>query len=144
MKKVLMILSFLFSIGMTISLNAQAEKGAKIEFVKLTHDYGNIKQGANGLCTFQFTNTGNEDLIIVEAKKSCGCTVPSWPKEPIPPGGKGVIEVRYDTNRTGGIAKNVTIISNAINAQTQVLRIKGNIAAAGVDDEKVKTENPTY
>ncbi|MDC1186581.1 DUF1573 domain-containing protein [Crocinitomicaceae bacterium] len=144
MKKVLMILSFLFSIGMTSSLNAQAEKGAKIEFVKLTHDYGNIKQGANGLCTFQFTNTGNEDLIIVEAKKSCGCTVPSWPKEPIPPGGKGVIEVRYDTNRTGGIAKNVTIISNAINAQTQVLRIKGNIAAAGVDDEKVKTENPTY
>ena len=144
MKKVLMILSFLFSIGMTSSLNAQAEKGAKIEFVKLTHDYGNIKQGANGLCTFQFTNTGNEDLIIVEAKESCGCTVPSWPKEPIPPGGKGVIEVRYDTNRTGGIAKNVTIISNAINAQTQVLRIKGNIAAAGVDDEKVKTENPTY
>ncbi len=144
MKKVLMILSFLFSIGMTSSLNAQAEKGAKIEFVKLTHDYGNIKQGANGLCTFQFTNTGNEDLIIVEAKKSCGCTVPSWPKEPIPPGGKGVIEVRYDTNRTGGIAKNVTIISNAINAQTQVLRIKGNIAAEGVDDEKVKTENPTY
>ena len=139
-----MILSFLFSIGMTSSLNAQVEKGAKIEFVKLTYDYGNIKQGANGLCTFQFTNTGNEDLIIVEAKKSCGCTVPSWPKEPIPPGGKGVIEVRYDTNRTGGIAKNVTIISNAINAQTQVLRIKGNIAAAGVDDEKVKTENPTY
>lgn len=139
-----MILSFLFSIGMTNSLNAQVEKGAKIEFVKLTHDYGNIKQGANGLCTFQFSNTGNEDLIIVDAKKSCGCAVPSWLKELILPGGKGVIEVRYNTKRTGGIAKNVIIISNAINAPTKELRIKGTVASEPVDGEKVKTDNPTY
>lgn len=144
MKNVLLILSFLFSIGLTNFVNAQLEKGAKIEFAKETHDYGNIKQGANGLCTFQFTNTGTEDLIIVEAKKSCGCTVPSWPKEPIPPGGKGVIEVRYDTERTGVIAKNVTIISNAINAPTQELRIKGTVEGLPVDSEKVKKENPTY
>ena len=113
------------------SVNAQVESGAKIDFVKETHDYGTIKYGADGSCTFEFKNVGNAPLIISNAKGSCGCTVPSWPKEPIAPGAKGSIKVQYDTKRPGPINKSVTITSNAVNGgDGTVIRIKGNVLPA--------------
>lgn len=114
----------------TNDLVAQIESGAKIEFMKETHDYGTIKYGADGSCIFEFKNTGNEPLIISNAKGSCGCTVPEWPKEPIAPGEKGKITVKYDTKRPGAINKSVTITSNASNEPTKVIRIKGNVLPA--------------
>lgn len=111
-------------------VKAQPESGAKIEFEKEVHDYGNLKYGANGQCTFEFKNTGNAPLIISKAVGSCGCTVPSWPKEPIAPGAKGEITVKYDTKRPGSIAKSVTITSNAINDPNKVIRIKGTVGPA--------------
>ena len=120
---------FIAVLGMN-TLNAQIEKGAKIEFSKETHDYGNIKYGGDPLCTFEFKNTGDEPLIISNAKGSCGCTVPEWPKEPIAPGASGSIRVKYDTNRPGPINKNVTITSNAINEPNKVIRIKGEVGPA--------------
>ena len=114
----------------TNNLVAQIESGAKIEFSKETHDYGTIKYGADGSCVFEFKNTGNEPLIISNAKGSCGCTVPEWPKEPIAPGEKGKITVKYDTKRPGAINKSVTITSNASNEPTKVIRIKGNVLPA--------------
>jgi hypothetical protein len=128
MKKV--ILSFLIalvSIAYTNVASAQIETGAKIEFKKETHDYGTVKFGENGDCTFEFKNTGNEPLIISNAKGSCGCTVPDWPKEPIAPGETGKITVHYDTQRAGAINKSVTINSNAVNEPIKVIRIKGNV-----------------
>lgn len=111
--------------------NAQVESGAKIDFIKETHDYGTIKYGADGSCTFEFKNIGNAPLIISNAKGSCGCTVPSWPKEPIAPGAKGSIKVQYDTKRPGPINKSVTITSNAVNgSEGTVIRIKGNVLPA--------------
>ena len=109
---------------------AQVESGPKIEFTKETHDYGTIKYGADGTCTFEFKNTGNAPLIISNAKGSCGCTVPEWPKEPIAPGAKAKITVKYDTKRPGAINKSVTITSNAENEPTKVIRIKGNVLPA--------------
>lgn len=109
------------------AVSAQIENGAKIEFKKETHDYGTVKHGDNGDCTFEFKNTGNEPLIISNAKGSCGCTVPDWPKEPIAPGETGKIVVHYDTTRPGQINKSVTINSNAINEPVKVIRIKGNV-----------------
>ena len=79
-------------------------------------------------CEFVFTNTGKEPLIISKAKGSCGCTVPSWPKEPIMSGESGVIQVNYDEKRVGAFNKSITINSNAKNA-TQILKIKGKIIA---------------
>ncbi len=67
---------------------------------------------------------------LTYTKGSCGCTVPEWPKEPIAPGAKGVIRVKYDTNRPGPINKNVTITSNAINEPNKVIRIKGEVGPA--------------
>src|SRR4051812_4643232 len=55
----------------------------EISFENEIHDYGTIKQGANGACEFKFKNTGKEPLVISNARGSCGCTVPTWPKEPI-------------------------------------------------------------
>lgn len=130
MKKVLfsMLMMFVAAVA-TNSVMAQevAQDGAMIEFEKEVHDYGTIKNGADGTCTFDFKNTGNQPLIISNAKGSCGCTVPSWPKEPINPGQTATITVKYDTKRTGAINKSVTITSNAVNEPTKVLRIKGNV-----------------
>ena len=130
MKSLILSIAFVATAIFTSQVSAQIENGAKIDFNKEVHDYGNIKNGANGTCTFEFTNTGNAPLIISKAQGSCGCTVPSWPKEPIAPGAKGVISVKYDTKRAGAINKNVTITSNAINEPAKVIRIKGNVAPA--------------
>lgn len=91
-------------------------------------DYGTIEQASDGVREFKFKNTGKEPLIISNATGSCGCTVPTWPKEPIAPGVSAVISVKYDTKRLGAINKTVTVTSNATEA-TKVLRIKGNIVA---------------
>jgi hypothetical protein len=119
-------LSIMFVAVAMISNEAKAQ--AKMDFKKEVHDYGNIKNGANGTCIFEFTNTGNAPLIISNAAGSCGCTVPTWPKEPIAPGAKGEITVKYDTKRTGEFTKTVTLTSNGTEA-SKVLTIKGNVAA---------------
>lgn len=119
-------LSIMFVAVAMISNEVKAQ--AKMDFKKEVHDYGNIKNGANGTCTFEFTNTGNAPLIISNAAGSCGCTVPTWPKEPIAPGAKGEITVKYDTKRTGEFTKTVTLTSNS-SEPNKVLTIKGNVAA---------------
>ena len=104
-----------------------SENGAEIEFENLVHDYGDVPYNGNGECEFRFTNTGNEPLIIQKPKSSCGCTVPSWPKEPILPGQSDVIKVTYKTTKVGPINKSVTVTSNAKVNSTVVLRIKGRV-----------------
>jgi hypothetical protein len=105
---------------------------ADIKMDKLTHDYGNIKQGDNGECVFKFTNNGKEPLVITSCMGSCGCTVPQCPTAPILPGKSGEIKVKYDTNRVGGIYKTVTVNSNAKSGVT-TLTIKGNVEAKPVE-----------
>ena len=138
--------SLLVVLGFTAFTNnavAQIDNGAKIDFAKETHDYETLKYGADGTCTFEFKNTGNEPLIISNAKGSCGCTVPVWPKEPIAPGAKGVITVKYDTKRPGAINKMVTITSNAVNEPNQIIRIKGNVLPAPEDGTPVNNSGPS-
>lgn len=120
-----------FAFGSAYAQDAKpVEGGPQISVDKDVHDYGTIKQGANGTCEFNITNTGSEPLIISRAKGSCGCTVPDWPKEPILPGESAIMSVRYDTKRVGPINKSVTITSNATNAATKVVRIKGKVLAS--------------
>ena len=97
----------------------------EITFETQKIDYGTITQGANGERYFSFTNTGDAPLVIQNAQKSRGCTVPSWPKEPILPGEKAEIKVKYDTNRIGSFAKYVTITSNDPKNPTLRLNITG-------------------
>lgn len=128
MKKSILSLLMLLVAGMTSTLMAQeVRQGAIIEFEKDVHDYGEVPHMGNGTYSFIFKNTGTEPLVISNAKGSCGCTVPSWPKEPIAPGKSAKIDVTYDTKRVGPISKSVTITSNAENTPVKVLRIQGTV-----------------
>ena len=149
MKKIL--LSFSVAALTIFSIQAQETKtdapvivnpnAAVITFETDVIDYGTIEQCADGVREFKFKNTGKEPLIISNATGSCGCTVPTWSKEPILPGKSGVISVKYDTKRLGAINKSVTVTSNATEA-TKVLRIKGDIIAPKTSPVKEGATGP--
>jgi len=104
------------------------ENPTEITFERDLHDFGEIIQGENVSTEFKFTNTGKNDLIITDAHGSCGCTVPEWPKEPIPPGGSGAIKVAFNSaNRSSVFNKTVTVTTNTIPSSTSKLIIKGTI-----------------
>ena len=90
-----------------IAAPAAKLKGAVAQFDKTEFDYGKIEKGSDPLRKFVFKNVGDEPLVISNAQGSCGCTVPTWPKEPIMPGQTATIDVRYDTQRTGPFSKHV-------------------------------------
>ncbi len=84
-----------------------------IKFDELEHNFGKIIVGEVVTWTVQFENTGKSDLIIHKAKASCGCTVPKWTNEPVEPGEKGSMDVRFDSGgRHGAVSKNVTVYAN--------------------------------
>ncbi|MFC6876321.1 DUF1573 domain-containing protein [Flavobacterium myungsuense] len=107
-------------------------EGAGMLFENETIDYGTIPHNADGNREFVFINNGSKPLIITNATGSCGCTVPTSPKEPIAPGAKGKIGVKYATDRVGAFTKTVTVSSNAEGQATKTLTIKGTVLA----DEK--------
>lgn len=138
-----MVALFLATFGVKAQ-NAHSNKKAKvpeITFESLEHDYGNIYKGDNGVCEFKFKNTGKSPLVITNARSSCGCTVPEWPREEIAPGKTGVIKVKYDTKRLGTISKSITIESNAINNNV-VLHIKGHIAEQPAEAAPENSQSP--
>lgn len=119
-------------------LQEKEVNGPKIKFNKTTHNYGEIYTGSDGKCVFEFTNTGNEPLILTKPRSSCGCTVPTWPREPILPGESNKIVVTYNTHHNGSFNKTVTVYSNAVNNKNVVLRIKGKVVPKPKDDLPVK------
>jgi hypothetical protein len=105
-------------------------EGAGMVFETETIDYGTIPADSDGTRKFVFTNNGNKPLIISNTQGSCGCTVPTTPKEPIAPGAKGEIGVHYATDRAGqAFTKTVTVTSNAEGQPSKVLTIKGTVLA---------------
>ncbi len=100
-----------------------------ITFDEDTYDFGEVMEGEKVVHVYKFKNTGKEPLVISNAKGSCGCTVPEWPREPIPVGGSGEIRVQFDSKGKGKVgggpqAKKVTITANTDPANT-FLNIKG-------------------
>lgn len=104
-------------------------KSPKIEFKKTTHDFGVISENGGPVThEFTFTNKGNAPLIIVSAKATCGCTQPSYPKEPIKPGESGVIKVTYNpAGRPGPFNKQIAIRTNDKRDPKSTVRIKGEV-----------------
>ena len=114
----------------TIKTTLPKVEGAGMVFQSETIDYGSVAANSDGKREFTFTNNGNKPLIITNAQGSCGCTVPTYSKEPIAPGAKGVISVKYDTSRAGQpFTKTVTITSNAAGIPSKTLTIKGTVLA---------------
>ena len=100
---------------------------AKMDFESTEWDFGEIDQGDAVDYAFKFINSGTDPLIITNAKGSCGCTVPEWPREPVAPGATGVINVKYNSKgKKGKQNKRVTLTTNMVPSQ-QVLIVKGQV-----------------
>lgn len=92
----------------------------KLVFDKEVHDFGTIEQGTNVEHTFTFTNTGKAPLVITNATSSCGCTVPTWTKEPIAPGETGEMVVKFNGSGQNQVTKTVNITANTEAGQEQI------------------------
>ena len=112
-----------------VAVSALAEvKFAEATFEVKSHDFGTIKEADGPVsCTFEFINTGDKPLLIIDATASCGCTRPEFPTKPIKPGKKGKIKVTYSPiGRPGAFKKTVKIKTNGKERNT-TLRIEGTV-----------------
>ncbi len=130
MKQVILLL-VIVSTAISIKAQSALEKSdasiAEIQFMENTFNFGEILQGEIVQNVFEFENTGTEPLIITNVKGSCGCTVPSWPKEPILPGEKASLLVEFNSaSKKGMQSKRVTITANTEPVNTY-LTLKGKI-----------------
>lgn len=127
MKYFLILVSFLLFTKISY---AQKQDSVAIKFEKDTHDFGDITQGQVVENVFMFTNTGIKPLVISNVITSCGCTAPTWPKDPIPPKGKAEIKIVFNsTGKTGKQNKVISIMSNAAGS-AQHLTITANVLPA--------------
>lgn len=108
--------------------NQTKVNGPVATYDKTTYEFGDLIQGTPGIATFTLTNDGNEPLIIASAKASCGCTSPSYSKDPILPGKSITISVIYNAAAMGVFLKTVSVITNAA-SQPVILQIKGKVGA---------------
>jgi len=110
-----------------------AERDAKVgefptmKFEEVEHDFGTINEGDIVRHTFKFTNEGKTPLVITNAKGSCGCTVPSYPKEPIAPGATSEMVVKFNSNgKPNQQTKTVTVTANT-ETGTEKIKIKASV-----------------
>jgi hypothetical protein len=109
----------------------QADTAPKAEYAvasvdNLVHDFGKIKQNVPVTHEFTVVNKGKVPMIITNAQPSCGCTVPSWTKEPIPPGGSGMVKATFNAAAPGTFDKSVTVTAN-VEGGIIMLRIRGEV-----------------
>jgi hypothetical protein len=119
--------SILFICLLALSFSAMSQKSV-ISFDAKYHDFGKVNE-EDGKITyvFEFTNKGNAPLVVNKVQTSCGCTTPSWTKEPVEPGKKGSITVIYNpSGRPGTFTKTITVYSNATDEQVDLI-IKGEV-----------------
>ncbi|MFT4601720.1 MAG: hypothetical protein ACI857_001903 [Arenicella sp.] len=138
MKNGMIILALLFmSFSCTSNSEANAEERrtdyaefidnpTEMSFEEMDYDFGEVTEGKQVKYTFKFKNTGDQNLILINVKGSCGCTVPEeWPKNPIAPGETGEIKVSFDSQgRVGNVRKNVRVEANT-NPSLNILTITG-------------------
>ncbi len=117
-----------------VAVAAERDESAKqvpvMEFEKSEHDFGTIEQGTPQETIFTFTNTGNAPLVITNATSSCGCTVPNPPKEPIAPGEKGELVVKFNGSGQNQVTKTITVVANTAKG-SELLRIKAFVNPKG-------------
>ena len=121
--------------------NAQSQQNVSnspvMTFDKQSHDFGNVNEGDIVTTTFSFTNTGKGDLIIVDARGSCGCTVPQYPKnQPIAPGGSGEIVVSFDSNNKPNLQQKAVTISANTESGREMLRIKAMVSPDPIKEQQ--------
>lgn len=116
--------------GKTTQVEKKAS-GAQFKFKDGdTYDFGKVKSGPDVFHEFSFVNTGDQPLIIQDAKSGCSCITLSWPKQPILPGGRGTIKVGFHTGKTGPFNKEVFVYSNAVlqpGQKVYTIDVKGTV-----------------
>lgn len=132
MKKIFLLICFL-----TAGFFAFSQ--AEMTFTVTEHEFGNIAYNGDASYVFEYTNSGNQPLIILDVTTSCGCTTPTYTKEPLKPGQKGQITVEYDSTREGSFNKTITITSTAKNSPV-LLTISGEVEMIQARDQ-IKTLN---
>ena len=128
MKKIVLV-ALMMVCGLTM---AMAQKPAEVQFDKTTHNFGTFSEKDSKVsCVFTFTNVGERPLVINQAIASCGCTVPEYTKDPIPPGGKGELKVTYNGagKWPGHFKKSITVRTNGSVEMTR-LYIEGDMTEA--------------
>jgi hypothetical protein len=103
-------------------------KGAAVlTFDKTEHDFGTVAEGTVVETSFMIKNTGKIDLVITDAKATCGCTVPVWPKKPVKAGETAEVKVKFNTaGKPNRQSKEVTLYTNTATG-TEKVRIFGNV-----------------
>ncbi|MFC2150966.1 DUF1573 domain-containing protein [Bacteroidota bacterium] len=140
MKKTILSLLLISMIAVTaysqeeINTNQDTKDIPEIYFENTTHNYGNIEYNSDGNCEFTFRNNGNEPLLLTNVKASCGCTTPTWPKEPIKKGKKGTVVVKYNTKIVGSFTKTIRVYSNAKTSPV-TLRITGTVSKVATSSQ---------
>ncbi|MDO8967432.1 MAG: DUF1573 domain-containing protein [Algoriphagus sp.] len=121
MKKLGFLLT-LFAFALVFHANAQDQaSGPVITFKETSIDFGDIVQGAKVEHTFVLTNSGTAPLVISNVAATCGCTVPSWPKEPVAPGKSAEIKVSF--NSTGKMGKQNSVVRIYSNASEPIEKV---------------------
>ncbi len=100
---------------------------ARMEFGELTFDFGEVAEGDIVKHTFSFTNTGKVPLVINDAHSTCGCTIPDWPEEPVPPGQSGKINVEFNTKAKPNFQEKPIIINANTYPSVTTLYVKGYV-----------------
>lgn len=132
------------AVSADVAASASAQNPDAIKFENEVHDFGTIPEGPTAEYEFTFRNTGKEPIIIQKAQPSCGCTTPSYSKDPILPGKTGSIKAAYATQgRPNAFTKTITVQTNV---GTKVLTIKGNVekapeSSAPTNNSMIKTAN---
>jgi hypothetical protein len=113
-----------------------------LTFAEQSYDFGTVVEGPQITHDFKIKNEGKEPLILSNVHASCGCTVPTWPKEPILPGKESVISATYNTSgRPGHFSKSITIESNA-GGGNKVINITGEVIKPE-DDKSIPVAKPS-
>ncbi len=157
MKTIQSLVGLLTAMLCLFTINLSAQDGppvgptTTIEFEKTTYDFGDVEEGVRVTQVYTFTNTGDEPLIFSNARGSCGCTVPQWPREPIAPGETASITVEFNTkNKKGKRNQKVTLTGNTNPPQTFIY-LTGNvileegeeITVSGEEDEEAEEAEKT-
>src|SRR4051812_35083968 len=109
MRQLFILLSFILISALSKADPPASEGSSKLKFATTEHDFGNQVQGKPVSFEFEFSNTGGEPVVLENVKASCGCTTPTWTKEPVMPGKKGVVKAQYNMAREGSFRKSVTV-----------------------------------
>jgi hypothetical protein len=127
MKKLMILCAVI--LGFTITASAQTDTKAEFKFVSEKYDFGKVPQAKPVTTNFEFTNIGEEPLILTEVRPTCGCTIADYTKTPVKKGDKGIIKITFNAPVVGVFNKTIVVTSNA-KTPTKYLVISGEVLAA--------------